>query len=259
MLKGANAPKSTLAFVLIVAAAVIYIVFWFTGRKPERKDISIAGSLYIADRIDTLTALPAFERLIREKKPRLIILDESVVFSLNLVRSLYTDSVPEWRGAVEEQFREKLRELEQELRFEVKYVRPWRLDVIEARKKYLASVGNTDEFIGRRSGYELVHEAAERCFPSDTLFNYPLLINSAAFAFTRDVERLVFENLFDGELLAGSYTEYNRRILDQIEKILGGSIARRVLIFCHPLYRLWYEKNLKALLPSPDSDTSHEL
>ena len=255
MLKRLNPPRSV-AYFLIVSAAVIYIVFWFTGRKLERKEITVSAGMYIADRIDTLTALPAFENLIRRMNPRLIIIDEAVSFSLDLVESLHSDSLPAWHDAVREQFQERLRRLDGDLRFEIRLLRPWRLDILEVRKRYVESQEPSDEFRRKRLQFEIIHDAANRFFSPDTLFNNPLLINSVPFGISRELERLVFVSLFDNDLLQGSYTEYHERLLRQIRKSLDESMARRILIFCNPLHRLWLEKNLASYSTGTPEETS---
>ena len=213
-----NTKRSTVIFVIILFVAVVFVTQWFTGKKGGDRDLYLSGSFYLEDRIDTLTVLPAFESLIRQIRPRLIIADDFAVFSLNLLHQFSPDSAPEWGEEVRGQFTRKMDILKDELNIDVRYVQPWRLDIVQARRNLLQSLKSDSEFSYRASAYASAREAVDDIFPADTLFNYPLLLNSAMFDITRKIEQTVFNRLFNINSNNGEFETYNNRVFSPDEK-----------------------------------------
>ena len=120
MLKGLSAEKTMLAFTFLFFIVVLFVVFWFT-RIHKQKDIYIlTGSFYISAPIDTLTVFPVFESFINNTNPDLIIVEELLTPSLDLLSLVSSDSFPGWYNELSVKFRDRINAIQKNRKFRIK-------------------------------------------------------------------------------------------------------------------------------------------
>ena len=247
MFKEISSDKRMLGVTFLFLITAMFVVVWFTRLNTEKRIIIISGSFLVTSPIDTLTALPAFESFIKMVNPDLVIVDEFITPSFNLLRETCADSVPEWYESVSGEFRSRLERLSKEESFDIESSHPWRLDILKARRDFWISYTASSTLREKALFYDQVHKAFLKTFDTDTLFISPLHINTGIFDVLRKFESNVFSELFDKGLGPGSYTVYNTRMLEHVSAILSRSRATKILFICDANQKYWFAEELSKM------------
>lgn len=247
LIKRSQAVKYLLPFYFLIFLGAILVIFWFTSSSKQRKMVIVTGSFYITSPQDTLIALPQFDKFLRQVNPDLIIVEELFTPSLNLAILLHPDSLPVWSEQVTAAFQQIMENVKERLAFEVKFLNPWRMDILNARRQFWSTVDTSRELKEKLQFYSLIHKTSTEVLSIDTVLANPLSMNTETFDRIMQFQTSLFNKMFNDALGSGKLEVYNERFLNNVKSSLNSTNARKILILCNALNKYWLIKNLAPL------------